>query len=199
MGYRTLEHRPKHAKRVIQDTSTRNRTFVQNGAHAHIAIPCWYLEPRHPKHARFHDRHMHDHDGWPSPQHPDHICQSHCHHHHDDEMWLDDHVHGIHHVRTYLDMRLVHPIHLTEEGYSKIVVAFDDKPAGLTASGRIDDAQDWVVRVDMHPMCEDAVKEDIEVPYTVFAEGTFKTASGSRSVRDVVAKGTLRILAGPME
>lgn len=197
MGYRKLEPKKKPIKRVFQDTTVLNRTFVQNGVRAHIAIPCWYLEVRHPQHTHYHDRDYHDHIGWPDPKHPDHSCQDayHIKHPH----WkYDRHLVGWHHPHRYLDMSNCFPIHLSKEGYTKVTIAFDNKPEGLIASGYIDEDQDWVVCVDFYPMCSAAIKEDIEVPYTVFLDGTFTTGKQTRQVRDIVAKGILRIVRGPI-
>ena len=195
MGYRHIE-RERPIRRVLQDTATRNRTFVQNGATAYLAVPCWYHEVRSPQHTHVHDREWHDHVGWPSPGHPDGSCQ--------DAYLLNKGMGGrppyreaeggwVHPGR-YLDFSQFAPIHLIEEGYGEVEVAFDDPPAGLHGSGWIDGDSDWVVRFLIEPMCPSAVKEDVDVPYTVFVKGNV----GGRPRRDVVAKGTLRIVAGPI-
>lgn len=200
MGYRKPDPKPKPIRRVLQDTTTRNKTFIQNGAHAHLAIPCWYLEVKPPKHLHLHDRDFHDHIGWPDPRHHDHSCQDayhvrHAHWQYHDPHDFNPHHRGWHHPHRYLDLSKCHPIHLLKEGYENVTIAFDDPPEGLTASGYIDEKQDWVVRFDLYPMCDDAIKKDIDVPYTVFVDGSF----GTRQVRDVVAKGILRIIHGPID
>lgn len=194
MAYRQIE-RKRPIKRVLQDMTTRNRTFVQNGATAYLAVPCWYQEIRRPQHTHLHDREWHDHIGWPDPARPDASSQ--------DAYLLkrgslpyryDDAEEGWNHPGRYLDMSTMTPIHLRAEGYSEVEVAFDSPPAGLTGSGEIDADDDWVVRFLLHPMCRDAVSEDVDVPYSVFVKGNV----GGRQRRDVVARGTLRILAGPI-
>lgn len=192
MGYRKIEKK-KPIKRVLQDVTTQNRTFIQNGAHAHIAIPCWYMEIRHPQHTYIHDREWHDHIGWPTPTNPDHSSQD-AYHIKGAPYQYDTARGGWRNIFRYLDMSQCHPIHLLKEGYKTVEIAFANKPEGLNASGYIDPNQDWVVRFDINPMCDSAIEEDIDVPYTVFVNGNF----GTRKVRDVVAKGILRIVAGPI-
>lgn len=190
MAYRERE-RKRPIKRVLHDVATQNRTFVQNGATAHIAIPCWYVEVKRPERVFPHDREMHDHLGWPEPNRPDQSCQDAYHlshlpwaYHDQEQQWRK--------VNRYLDMSKCIPIHLLEEGYSEVEVAFANPPAGLGAEGAIDKEQDWVVRFSFFPMCEDAIEEDVDVPYTVFV------LNREKEMRDVVAKGVLRIVAGPL-
>lgn len=188
MGYRTIEKK-KPIRRVLQDTTTKNRTYVQNGATAHLAIPCWYDVVNMPQHIRCHHIDYHDHIGWPTPDHPDESCQD----GHLDQMVpsnrYSDYHHGWMGHHKLLDMSMFYPIHLEEEGYTSVDVAFVNPPAGLTAEGYIDD---YVVRFTLEPKCESAIEEDIDVPYTVFINGTI----GTRTARDVVAKGVLHILSG---
>ncbi len=190
MAYRKIEKK-KPVRRVLQDTAAPNRTYVQNGVTAHLAVPCWYMPLDRPQHTHLHDREWHDHIGWPRPGKPDDSCQ--------DAYLLkappykyDEARGGWHHAGRYLDMSKCTPIHLEREGYNQVDIAFADKPEGLTASGHIDD---HVVRFSITPMCAGAVKEDLDVLYTVFVSGTV----AGRKARDVVAKGVLHILAGPIE
>lgn len=192
MSYRIREPRRHQHRRDVRDVATPSGVYVQNGATFNYAIPCWYLIAEEPRRAHCHSRAHHDHVGWPSPNHPDHICQ-----HWDFAHSCCSHEHGKHvcdHCSRFLDMGLLKPIHLRDEGYSEVEVAFDSPPAGLIGSGEIDADDDWVVRVLLHPMCRDAVSEDVDVPYSVFVKGNV----GGRQRRDVVARGTLRILAGPI-
>lgn len=186
MAYRQIE-RKKPIRRILQDTTTENRTFVQNGATARLAIPCWYIEVPRPHRAMPHNVDEHDHIGWPAPGQPDDSCQIIQGHYHPYDGY------GWRLIKRYIDMGLCHPIHLqsTAEGYTGVEVAFVDPPTGLTASGELDD---YVVRVYINPMCQSAVKEDVDVPYTVFIKGT----RGGKQIRDVAAKGILRIVAGPI-
>lgn len=192
MAYRRIK-KEKPIRRVLQDMTTKNRTFVQNGATAYLAVPCWYQEIRHPQHTHVHDREWHDHIGWPNPHFPDRSSQAAYAmgkrlytYDYDKEGWT--------HPGRYLDLSIMHPIHLRKEGYDSVEVAFVDPPSGLSASGYIDTKDDWVVRFLIKPMCNSAIKEDVDVVYTVFVTGTID----GKQRRDVVAKGTLRILAGPI-
>lgn len=193
MAYRQIEKK-KPIRRVLQDTTTKNRTLIQNGATAYLAIPCWYYEVRHPQHTHVHDREWHDHIGWPRPDRIDMSSQ--------DAYAIGKHLyapydwprHGWRIPHRYLDMSNAYPIHLRKEGYSNVEVTFVDPPSGLKAEGYIDQEDDWVVRFMVNPMCKDAIKEDVDVNYTVFVNGTVD----GHSRRDVVAKGVLTIVAGPI-
>ncbi len=201
MAYRQIE-RKKTNHRVLQDFATKNVTMVQNGATAYLAIPCWYMEVRHPQHTHLHDREWHDHIGWPDPKRPDHSCQNAYALRHGTPYVYDEEEAGWHHIGRYLDMSSMFPIHLREEGYSDIDVAFANPPEGLDGHGYIDPDDDWVARFVIHPMCPEAAGRDIDVEYAVFALG--QTGAYERSLpaydrRDVIARGTLRILAGPIE
>lgn len=190
MAYRKIE-KEKPIKRVFQDITTQNVTLVQNGATAYLAVPCWYMEVRQPERVSPHDRDWHDHIGWPNPDRPDCSCQNAYH----VTPYLYSHIEeGWEHIGRYLDMSHMFPIHLLEEGYNSVEVAFTNAPEGLTSSGYISDNDDWVVRFMIHPMCEAAIEDDYETSYTVFVTGTID----GKPRRDIVAKGTLKILAGPI-
>jgi len=77
MAYRIIE-RPKPKREDFsnfQDVTSLSRFTITNGAISDVGVPCWYWIPQ--KHVRAfpHDRPLHDHLGWPTPTHPDHICQ----------------------------------------------------------------------------------------------------------------------------
>ena len=78
-------------------------------------------------------------------------------------------------------------IDLESEGYDSVEVAFTDAPTGLTATGEIDLD---IVRLTISALCESAISEDEEVEFAVFLEGD--------NMRDVVTKGTIHIVAGPL-
>lgn len=184
MGYRSIERPPKKPNRSMQDTSTRSRIYVQNGATANLAIPCWYKEVRRHKQAVPHCRDHHDHIGWPDPHHPDHSCQAY------DYAQIDPH----HPERgycghNYVNIESMIPIHLIEEGYTDIEVVLKDSPSGITTSGYIDIYEDWVVRVLFDVSDHPSLDEDKDIEYAVFAV--------KGNIRDVVMIGTLTILAGP--
>lgn len=165
MGYRNdcEVHHHHEPNRTVQKTTTPAVFYVSNGQETRLAFPCWYKEIFPPMHLRHHCRDLHDHEGWPEPRFPDHSCQDWdfaCHepHHgcHD-----SSHIHGISaacahrpegdyhydHCGCYLDLNKMHPIHLTKEGYNKIIVQVGESKIGLSAKGWIDKKQDWVVRV----------------------------------------------------
>lgn len=130
----------------MQDTATPGTVFVHQGTTAHLAIPCFYQEMHFPVHAHPHDRMRHDMLGWPTPEHPDHVCQ---------EWDFDRHCcRRTPHMKfcppsceRFVDLGRLFPIHLTEEGYDGVEV---EQQTGLvTVTGRIDPDQDWVVRLDV--------------------------------------------------
>lgn len=128
----------------MQDTATPGTVFVHQGATAHLAIPCFYQEAHFPVRAHPHDRMRHDMLGWPTPEHPDHVCQ---------EWDFDRHCcRRTPHMKfcppsceRFVDLGRLYPIHLREEGYEGVVV---EQQTGLvTVTGSIDAEQDWVVRL----------------------------------------------------
>lgn len=146
MGYRLKEPRPPKPRRNLVDLSTPMKFFVHNGTIGHFAIPCWYQEVFRPRPTEIHDRMLHDHFGWPAPDHVDRSCQvriPHCHTHHEiyhhghdflhhrplyHQPYFVCHLHldpdhcnhkgGCKGCRHYLDARTVFPIHLDDEGYT---------------------------------------------------------------------------------
>lgn len=191
MSYRIGEQKPPKPVRTLQDTATKSKIFVQNGTVFHMAIPCWYkiIDPPVPAHP--HCRTWHDHVGWPSPNHPDHSCQawdfahSCCSH--------DAHRHCSDTCKDYIDMGKLSPVHLLREGYQDVIVSLDEAPDGFQAEGYIDTDKDWIVRIIIGAMVPEALKEKIEVPYTVFVEGFLDDMKH----RDVVSRGTIVIIPGP--
>ena len=85
------------------------------------------------------------------------------------------------------------PIHLSKEGYTNIRIAFSSKVEGLRAEGKIDKKKDWIVRISFDAACASAVKEPVQVDFSIFADGMVN----GRSVKDVISVGTLEILPGP--
>lgn len=193
MGYRIEDKKPPKPRRDVQGTTSPSKVFVQNGSTLEYAIPCWYLIVDAPVRSHCHSRDHHDHIGWPSPTHPDHICQdwefAHCHHRHEN-------IRGYHHDHCdhYIDMRRLHPIHLIKEGYEDIDVVFHDKPDGLEAYGEIDKKRDWIIRITVESLVEDAITDKVEVPYSIFASCEID----EHVHRDVVSRGVIVILPGPI-
>jgi hypothetical protein len=79
-------------------------------------------------------------------------------------------------------------IHLEDEGYTQVeVVLASDAPAGLSATGSIDVN---VVRVAITAECQDALTEDVETAFSIHVTG--------EGLDDIITKGTLRVVAGPL-
>ena len=86
-------------------------------------------------------------------------------------------------------MRKVFPIHLLKEGYTKAEMIFHPTfAATLSATCKIDNADDWVVRANIHVSHEDYIDKGADIPYTVFIYSTDRT--------DIVSKGIVRVFPG---
>lgn len=197
MAYRKLEPVPREPRRTMQDTATPMKVYVQNGATANFAVPCWYREAHIPIRAIPHDGIMHDHRGWPNPRHKDGSCQwwdfssCRCCAGHACHIAPGSAGCGMHRTcKDYIDMRKVFPIHLKTEGYSKVKVDLLDAPAGVTATAWIDEDFDWIVRVMFDVATKAAITESAEVRFSVRVERT----DGQRTYRDIVTIGTLKVL-----
>lgn len=183
-------HKP-HARRTVVDVATPVKLYAHNGTTADFAFPCWYQEVHKPVRAHLHDRHRHDHEGWPSPAHPDHSCQ----------LWAPD-LHecriGRHHECSphcdmYIDMDGISPIHLLDEGYTEAHVAWATKrkgdgdewivgepPEGIDVEAWIDPDEDWVVRVFIDVDDPTALEDPSMYRLTVFVN---KPAEDVESIR----------------
>lgn len=195
-GYRIDAPRPRPKRRDMQDTSTRSKIFIDNGCTAHLAIPCWYVEAHRPLPAEPHDRMRHDTLGWPTPDKPDSCCQE----------WDFDRWHGRRtphmrccppEVKHLFDLGAAFPIHLKDEGYDEIQVTVIDSersaPDGITATGKIDDQDDWIVRVSFDVLIPELVipsEEPETYWYSVFASAEDR--------RDLVATGSLVVIPSPI-
>lgn len=197
-GYRIDAPRPRPPRRDMQDTTTPGRTFVHNGSTARLAIPCWYIEARKPIPAHPHDRMRHDMLGWPTPDHPDHVCQ---------EWDFDRHAcRRTPHMKCdpprcehFVDMGRVIPIHFKEEGYSsvKVSVLDDERNSvdGVKATGSIDADDDWIIRVTFDVMVPSLlIPSDgpVTYHYSVVVEDT------DAGIRDLVTIGDLIVLPAPI-
>lgn len=197
MGYRLPDERGH-----LDDVASRCVINVDNGVLSRFAIPCYYHKGR-PWSPRMH-RMVHDHFGWPSPDNADKSCQlpsTRC-------RWLP----------------VVEGIDLEGEGYSSILVSMTDPPDGLSFGGAIDGN---VVKLTITSLCEDAVEKDLDIPFCVYAlsenapivsdeteQESSETSSDTSendpnasydnehirttTLRDIVIKGTLHIVAGPI-
>lgn len=122
----------------------------------------------------YHDRKLHDHLGWPSPGHPDRSCQLPA----GNEFVLNE-------------------IDLEGEGYDAIEVSMIDPPEGLEFTGSIEYN---VITFNITVMCPSAISDDLDVTFSAYATGTIDNDYDEEDVplRDVVTKGTLHIVAGPI-
>ena len=165
-GYRNHPAPPRIRHRTVENLTTPGTIYVANGSIAVFAFPCYYQEIHPPIRAHHHCKDWHDHVGRPSPNHPDHSCQP-AHEfaswwtgmHEIDPIYPDYHHHPAHwrrHLRHYLDMRSLIPIHLTEEGYTEIEVTIKDKPEGITVRGWIDEYRDHVINVEFRRITSSA-------------------------------------------
>lgn len=151
-SYRIDQPKPKPRNRSFQSLSTPNTLYIHNGGSADLAIPCYYMEVRPPVPARPHDRMRHDMLGWPTPDHPDHVCQE----------WDFDRHHCRRtphlkccppHCEHFLDMRRLIPIHLIGEGYGDVQVRIVDEDGenaddnDIRMTGEIDEHDDWIIRL----------------------------------------------------
>lgn len=213
MSYRINEPKPQPPRRTMQKTATPHKIYMHSGETVSLAIPCWYLEVRPPVPAHPHNRQLHDHLGWPGPDHPDHCCQD----------WdfarscCSLHPHkpcdpGT--CKRYLDMGRLVPIHLQEEGYAGFechIVRIgedgyqsDDDPALTVDLIGVDRADDWVIRLVLaHNPTEDLdyPHKDNEERYFITVRGsrpsTISTESGGAGkspIKDVLAVGEVIIL-----
>lgn len=197
MAYRQIEQHHHHHNRTAQKLVTPARFYITNGSTFDLGLPCWYREIHPPIRARHHCRDWHDHVGQPDPMHPDHVCQDydfasvHCHQpehpehgprpgHHPPP--YAPHHHDIHrHAFNRIDMAKLIPIHLLEEGYETVEVAFQPKISGLTAEAYIDEADDWVIRVHFVAQVD---MEDFKPMSTKFAVRVY---NGDKTDCDVAA------------
>lgn len=183
MGYRKHDHHHDHhgcdhRHHELEDVATPGTLRVTNGEVADFAIPCWYAPDNINYHPGPHCRAAHDHEGWPHPGHPDNICQ-------DFEFAVGPYVpkHGPLQLR---DVKLV-PIHLTEEGYTTVGIAFDDdQPMGLEAEGYIDEMEDHIVRFSLTARCPGAIKEPQRCRMSLAVANSTATKVDIISVFDVL-------------
>lgn len=171
MGYRMSHHHHEH----IDDAASRTVVTIDNGTINRIEIPCEYAVLDDGCH---HDCARQDHEGWPSPDSPDDSCQIPSCPRHGRHITLE-------------------PIDLEAEGYESIEVMFLEPPYGLEASGSIDES---TITVTITAMCPSANERDAFVPVSVYAIGTYAEDDQTETpLRDVVLKGLLRIVAGPVD
>lgn len=171
--YRTEERPRKEPTAHVVDTPTRTDIIVRNGETTRIAFPCYYAYRKDGMPLPFKKVKpaIIDHCGWPRPDQRDHSFQPH-------------HIPGL----------VIEPIHLSDEGYANARISFsDDVPSGLSAILEIDD---FIVRVNLTIICSKAIDEEVEVPYSIFIDGSLSHGDKQQYVRDIVTRGIIKILPG---
>jgi hypothetical protein len=162
MGYRYCDKPNKPEDNL-------KRFTVRNGAIMRMAFGCYYMLGHNPD--------LHDHIGWPNPDHPDAICQERS------------------------NMRLFHlkhkdielqEIHLTEEGYDEVAVSFEDeeKSANLEVRAWIDEEEDNIIRMMVGANFPTFSDKPVDLRFTVFV----KKSDGSAI--DAVCHGFITVLPG---
>lgn len=217
MSYRIQHKPPKPPNRTMQDTTTGSRLYIENGATAYFAIPCFYEEVFPPVQTKLHSRMLHDHLGYPGPDgafgkgQDDHICQwwdfAKCsckkgHPHYaplHQRMPQFAHTMGLSNCgkgkcKDFIDLDTFIPIHFIAEGYEEAWVDILNKPEGLKAEAWIDPAKDWIIRVLFDAMVPEAMIENIKLRYTV----RVSRIDGMREHRDTVSQGILTIFSQPI-
>jgi hypothetical protein len=86
-------------------------------------------------------------------------------------------------------MRGIIPIHLVDEGYTNFPVYYDGV-RNADALAYVDEAEDWVVRVDLFVYDEDALYDLTVHELSVFGVRT----DGAVEKRDLIVKSKLIIL-----
>ena len=82
--------------------------------------------------------------------------------------------------------------------YDDIVVALADTVSGLAFTGTIENG---IIKLTIAAFCSSAEDDDVEVRFAVYATGDGVlegTGTNPFAVSDVVTKGTLKIIAGPL-
>ena len=174
-SYRIDEPRPRPKQRSMQDVITPGTVVMTRGVTTHLAIPCFYQEAHFPVHAHPHDRMRHDMLGWPTPEHPDHVCQ---------EWDFDRHCcRRTPHMKfcpptceRFVDLGRLFPVHLTKEGYTEVNVMFEDNAETFEYDAYIDEEDDWIVRVDLY--------SDISMGIGVRTETSMAVYVGTKMERD---------------
>ena len=167
-----MPYRMPEKRKHIYDISSRSLVCVENGTISRLTIECFYSIKV--MSSRLH-RAIHDHLGWPSPSSPDRSCQ----------------------LPPENDVNVIsREIDLPGEGYESIEISLVDPPEGLSMSGTIDYN---VINIAIESMCESATTKDVDVEFAIYATGTSYPEESPVELRDVVTKGTLRILAGPID
>ena len=121
-----------------------------------------------------HNKMLHDHFGWPSPSHVDRSCQL---------------PPGCEHVSVPIDMK--------DEGYHTIKISMINPPSGLVVSGSMEYG---AINLRIEAMCDSAITSDLDVVICIYAIGDFGSYlyGETTAIRNVVLKGKIHIVAGPI-
>lgn len=163
MAYRTNDIKTDIPQRVFD---------VRNGATLKVSLACYYFHS--------HDANLHDHIGWPSPGHPDSICQEHVI---EPAPWLPSHI--------QIEEGNLEQIHLIGEGYVNASVKIEDETIAdaCTANAYIDPDADNVVKLNITVNLPTFTDKPKETGFTVFA-------TKNDGIRDAVCHGIMKVLPG---
>lgn len=163
MGYRFCDNPPKPEDYLP-------RFAVRNGAVLTAAFGCYYLKGHNPK--------LHDHIGWPNPEHPDMICQE----------LSNMKLYGLKCKTAELEK-----IDLKKEGYNQVGLAFDDDTLDLESLHPecwIADDDINIIKIKLYahfPIFEDYPKD---LKFTLFV------AKDNELAIDAVCRGVITVLPG---
>lgn len=179
MGYRINSKPPRPKRRDVQATTTPGHIYLHNGETAVFAFPCLYYEMAKPQPAHCHSRMHHDHIGWPSPSHPDHVCQEWDFAHSCCRPAADLIGHGMMRCKEYMDMSKVSPIHLKAEGYKNFEMRTDAWKKGaevpdIQTACALDTDDDWIIRATITAKIT-GLYDPAEYRYTIAADGDIVT------------------------
>lgn len=164
-----MGYRLPEPREPFDNTVASTSITVDNGTITHYQIQCFHTPGRH---HHFHPVFMHDHHYHVVPNRPPwHRRSEHMYH---DRLWID---------------REPRKADLEWHGFTNVHVALENPPSGLSVTGDIDYN---TINLVVTAQCQSAEKEDVEVAYAVYISG--ETYDGP--VRNVVAKGKLRVVAG---
>lgn len=145
---------------------------IRNGAIMRLAFGCYYLA--------LHDRDRHNHIGWPSPNHPDHICQ------------IGRTKFSIrHHCSRYT--LVGDEVDLISEGYDTVAIKFDDPDIAAhleVLEAYIDEDNPYLIRLKIHADLDFFEDKPKETRFTLFIENNVE------QMIDAVCHGFITILPG---
>ena len=137
-----------------------------------MAFGCYYAHTGH-------DQKLHDHIGWPNPEHPDAICQM---------------LPGYKHPWTVRKVGPVsfEPINLLNEGYDEAYVTYEDEDAYdvLDTQAWIDDDDDCIVRMSVLANLPSFSDKPKDFRFTLFIK------KQDDSAIDAVCHGIVTVLPG---